>query len=298
MRRHPSGVWFRFDARQLSRALKVTERSIWRAKAYLMEHGEWYGFEWVTCQTDGVTGGWQVLVAHPERLAWDRKPLFFRQDGTSRRLKSWARGEVLFSSGSLSLSDSGPQITGQNALTGASIRPESLQAAVSVNGETPFQTVGKVHRDEESGWISRKSSDPPVGKKRQTRYFHALARRLGALHWDNCAVRYVHSATVSVVRSLLAEGAAPSAIMAVYFRALESAHRDATDSALGREGNQRTILPSRVFAEVYREFGFARVDTGDGVIYVMVYEDMLATISARFRRQYFAACEKIRCSYQ
>lgn len=271
-RNAPQAVWFRFEGTAVAQRLRVSERTVWRAKAYLMEHAEHYGIRWITCRGAGQEGIWQVLVAPVDRLDYDRLPLVWHANGQHRHLRDWIQAADLIAAGSWDeLHERPPSPPSETDRCRSYKEPEG--SCLSKQGGPPAADAlespsgGKLDPGRPWEW-SRTATD-----RDRRRYTHAIARAMGKLHWDNCAVRNVHPACRTVVQHLLDDGITPGTILNEYYAALVAAHKDATDAQLRSGGASKMILPSRVFAQVYRRCGYEPISTERGTIYMLIHDE-------------------------
>lgn len=252
MGRHPNTVWHRVNFELAAETFGLSVRSIYRAKAYLLEHAEFYGFSFVTLRG---TRSWECLVALNERLLWDCLPLFFDSEGRPRHVRRWVRGvdelqgARIYSPGEPGVMDSDRCISyARNT------------ADRDINGGIPRRcAVGNQRGD---------GPEPDTG--RRNRYHHALTRRLGRLHWDNCKVNTSHTATLRVVRHALRDGHAPRAIIGAYYSSLVTMHQIATDRGLneGRPGLRFTV--GSTLRRTYLTLGYHECDTSAGKMFVWI----------------------------
>lgn len=261
--RYPSKVWIRFDAKRLAGILGCSERSVWRAKQYLMIHSAYYGLEWVTVRAEDH---WECLFASSANLKYDRLPLLFSKSGKCRRVKGWYRSKDLLRTGLLkpvTVTDNLNTIRrkpAERSLNGDSAPPQADGKRAGRSAPSPFLDSKKLRKGQRFPWTNKNN-----------RYVHALCRALQEMHWDNCKVIYHHPSCVAVVRSLLQDGETPRRIMSRYYSSLIESHGIATD--LGLEcGNPRMMIhPSRLYKLLYNWFGYVACDTSKGRMYVKIH---------------------------
>lgn len=323
----PNAIWIVFDADAIARSLGCSVRTIRRAKAYLMQHSERYGFAFTTCLDPKPSNGWMVLVAPTNRLLYDRLPLLFSKNGRCRRMKTWIRAATLLREGRFndkgdpirpfSLEDShepdeqggspAPDLDGQTnqdgktalqhdseIVTCATIRPAHSMAADSINRSapcsgwwrTPFggEGLSQAPRIRPPNHTKTPKNHPP---ERREAYFHALARTLQRMHWDNCKVRYSHSSTVSVVRNLISNGCRASTLLALYSQALHRSHADATDAGLVAGQPSLTTHQAGTFSFVYKALGFERVDIGERYTFFLIHDELLHQQNQYWTTRYY-----------
>lgn len=242
LRSSRSGIWCRLDFGHLGQRLHLSPRTIYRAKRYLMEHGDYYGLKFVTLHSGGR---WQVLVALVDRLKYDELPLHYDKNGAWRRLRTWIFGVRHHPPGDL--------VT------------DRCYYRRDINSGKIYKRMAPQGEDKSK---NGRSTDPGI----QRRYHHALARHLGRLHWDNCKVRCLHGAIVGFVRRTLRAGIAPRHIIGAYYTALVQCHGMATDEGLSSGHPRLRYSGASTLARAYTALGFERVDTDRGVLYVKVHD--------------------------
>lgn len=253
MRLRPGVVWARLSIPAVCKRLGISERTGWRAKAYLMAHQGHYGFRFVTLRSRGV---WVVLVALESRLLYDRLPLFDTAGGQSRLVRDWIRGEEL--ARPCTVTDKRDYIRRNIS------RGDHIPSGAPWGGSS-FGGGGKPPAD----------ALPPAYPPTRPGYYHALARRLQSEHWDNCKVNYLHRAAVGYVRRCLSAGVRPAAIIGAYSAALHECHAMATDRGLNSGDPRLHYGPGSTLRRAYLMLGFEPVDTDKGLVYYMVRHILL-----------------------
>jgi hypothetical protein len=120
---------------------------------------------------------------------------------------------------------------------------------------------GEEYKEERSTYSRAYARDNgPVGNKKIRAKAHAVKRRLAALHWDNCKVRFDEAVAFSFAAAALTAGFLEADILAAYDRALHKNHVRATDCrAIWDIGS--TVSDAREFlTNTSRRFEAGQVD--------------------------------------
>lgn len=270
LRENNTKIWIRFDAERLATILKMSPRTVWRAKKYLMEHSEFYGIEWATLRS---SESWQVIFASRENLKYDQCPLFYTPLGDCRRVKSWIRATKLMREGVLKrndVTDNRNTIRGKPADKLLNKGDPLIPLARFRSAKTDGKYYEGLAAPRPPGDCIPPASGPPLAAekgnakrrwtKRNQAYSHALARKLSSMHWDNCKVVYIHTATVSFIRTLLQHGYKPREVIRIYFDSLHEGHSIATDHGLNNGDPKIKFSPAIVFKLAYERLGFHRIE--------------------------------------
>lgn len=240
-RANSGAIWARLDFNRVGGRLGLSTRTIYRAKAYLMTHGAYYGLKFVTVNHQGR---WQTLVALEDRLKYDALPLHFERSGRCRLLREWIFGRIYPT-------------------------PEHVETDKRVTIRSNDSRKVYKRGAPRGGEKSKRGKKEPEGDK--GRYYHALARHLGRLHWDNCKVRRLHGAIVGFVRRSIRAGIAPRHIIGAYYSALVTCHGMATDEGLSSGRFDLTYSGASTLAKAYALLGFEPIDTDKGIQYFKVH---------------------------
>jgi hypothetical protein len=120
---------------------------------------------------------------------------------------------------------------------------------------------GEEYKEERSTYSRACARDNGlVGSKKLRAKAHAVKRRLSALHWDNCKVRFDEAVAFSFAATALTAGFLEADIIAAYDRALHKNHGRATDcQAIWDNGS--TVSDAReLLAKTARRFEPGQID--------------------------------------
>ena len=90
--RHPRRVWHVVNIPSLAKYLAVSERTLWRAKAYLKDHEQAYGLRFITLRRGRQ---WVLIVARLCDLRFDGLPLLRDANGHTRNVRWWLCGDKI-----------------------------------------------------------------------------------------------------------------------------------------------------------------------------------------------------------
>jgi hypothetical protein len=100
-----------------------------------------------------------------------------------------------------------------------------------------------------------------LGSKKIRAKAHALKRRLAALHWDNCNVRFDEAVAFSFSAAALIAGFLEADIIAAYDRALHKNHGRATDCRAIWDNGSTVSDARELLANTSRRFEPGQVDS-------------------------------------